>query len=101
MSDPKETKAIGLSYDGSQPPKLDFKLTGEEAKAVIEMAREKGLLLHEDAALTESLMRLEQGQGIPPELYLIVAELIAYAWLLMGKEPDYWRTPDGGVRARG
>ena len=46
-------------------------------------------------------MRLEQGQGIPPELYLIVAELIAYAWLLMGKEPDYWRTPDGGVRARG
>ncbi|WKE66766.1 EscU/YscU/HrcU family type III secretion system export apparatus switch protein [Gallaecimonas kandeliae] len=93
-------QALGLSYDGSSPPKLDFKLSGEEARRLVAQAREKGLLVHEDEGLLQSLARLEAGEEIPPELYQIVAELIAYAWLLMGKEPDYWRTPQGGISAK-
>ncbi|EKE75392.1 EscU/YscU/HrcU family type III secretion system export apparatus switch protein [Gallaecimonas xiamenensis] len=93
-------KAVGLSYDGQSPPKLDFKLSGDEARQLVADARDKGLLVHEDQALLHSLLRLEQGEEIPAELYQIVAELIAYAWLLMGKEPDYWRTPQGGISAK-
>ncbi|WP_115719169.1 EscU/YscU/HrcU family type III secretion system export apparatus switch protein [Gallaecimonas mangrovi] len=101
MTDEKQQSAVGLSYDGKSPPKLDFKISGDQARALIEKAQEQGLLLHEDPALLATLMRLEEGDAIAPQLYQIVAELIAYAWLLMGKEPEYWRTPAGGIRAKG
>lgn len=95
-----DEKAIGLSYDGSAPPKLDFKLTGQQAREVVAQARELGLLVHEDQGLLASLEQLAEGEEIPAALYQIVAELIAFAWLLMGKEPEYWRTPDGGIRGK-
>ncbi|WP_341501670.1 EscU/YscU/HrcU family type III secretion system export apparatus switch protein [Gallaecimonas sp. GXIMD4217] len=90
-----EPRALGLSYDGLSAPTLDFKVSGEEARQLLAAAREAGVMVHEDEALLAMLERLEAGAEIPPQLYVIIAELIAFAWYLQGKTPPHWRDGDG------
>ncbi|MNP09674.1 hypothetical protein D3C76_1017880 [compost metagenome] len=42
---------------------------------------------------------MELGDSIPQELYLTVAEVIAFAWNLKGKFP-VGQDPDGGIVER-
>ncbi|OZB35757.1 MAG: flagellar biosynthesis protein FlhB, partial [Alishewanella sp. 34-51-39] len=71
-------------------PLIVAKGHGQLAKDIIELAREHGVLIHEDAELTRLLSKLELGEQIPRELYLIIAELIAFSYVLQGKFPDNW-----------
>lgn len=85
-----ELSASALKYDGSQAPLIIAKGHGQLAAEIIALAREHGVLIHEDAELSKLLSKLELGEQIPRELYLIIAELIAFSYVLQGKFPDNW-----------
>jgi flagellar biosynthesis protein len=85
---PKPTTAVALHYDGKNAPRVTAKGTGELAEKIIALAKEHGIPLQENAALAALLAKLELGDEIPEALYLAVAEVIAFAYLLSGKRPE-------------
>ena len=69
----KAKRAIGLKYEGGDKkntPKVVAKGYGDLAEAIIAMAEETGILIHEDPYLSEVLATLDVGQDIPESLYL-------------------------------
>jgi flagellar biosynthesis protein len=95
MSHDKPKAAVGLKYDKRQSsndtPKVVAKGFGDLADEIIDLAKKNGVLIHEDEALMETLARLDIGQDIPQELFYIIAELIAFSYVLQGKFPDNWK----------
>lgn len=75
-------KAAALAYDQSGAPKVVAKGTGEVARKIIEQAIEYGIPIQKDEVLVEALMRVEYGEEIPPQLYQVVAELLAFVYRL-------------------
>lgn len=88
MSNKAPRQAIALSYDGQQAPTLTAKGDDELAEAILAIAREYEVPIYENAELVKMLARLELGDSIPQELYLTIAEIIAFAWNLKGKYPQ-------------
>lgn len=86
----KEKSATALKYDGKATPKVVAKGHGELADDILTIAKEHGILVHEDEELSKLLTSLELGDSIPTELYVIIAELIAFSYVLQGKFPDNW-----------
>ena len=87
----KQQSAIGLLYQGHGAPEVTSKGFGDLAEHIIEFAKENDILLHQDEALAASLANLEVGQEIPEELYYVIAELIAFSYVLQGKFPPGWQ----------
>ena len=90
----KTKRAIGLRYqsgDKKNVPKVVAKGYGELAEAIIAAASESGVLIHEDPYLSEVLATLDMGQEIPESLYYVIAELIAFSYVLQGKIPEGWK----------
>lgn len=83
-----DKQALALGYDGKTAPKVLAKAEGKLAEELIELAQTNGVFLHQDQALLNALSHLQLGDAIPPELYLVIAELIAFVYLLEGKKPD-------------
>ena len=79
--------AIALNYDGKRAPKITAKGQGLVAEQIIETAKEHNVPLHTDVALVKVLSKMSLGDEIPRELYLAVAEIIAFIYLLSGKQP--------------
>lgn len=92
MSSKTPRQAIALSYDGQQAPTLTAKGDDELAEAILAIAREYEVPIYENAELVKMLARLELGDSIPQELYLTIAEIIAFAWNLKGKYPQGFDT---------
>ena len=87
----QQKAAIGLEYDTVTAPSVAVKGFGELADDIIRLAEEKGIMIHQDEALANSLSHLEIVQEIPKELYYVIAELIAYSYVLRGKFPPGWK----------
>jgi len=81
--------AAALKYErGEDPaPKLVAKGLGKTAERIIEAAREAGVPLYEDPDLLAVLMTLDIGEVIPPEMYVAVAEVLAFIYRLNGRAP--------------
>ena len=79
--------AVALQYDGSGAPRVTAKGAGPLADKILEIAREHHIPLHEDPALVSLLSQIDLGREIPPALYLAVAQVIAFAYLVSGKFP--------------
>jgi flagellar biosynthesis protein len=90
MNDNPPKTAVGLQYDGKAAPKVIAKGHGELAEEIIEIAKEHGVMVHEDEQLSKLLSTLELGEDIPKQLYVIIAELIAFSYVLQGKFPENW-----------
>ncbi|WP_127477489.1 EscU/YscU/HrcU family type III secretion system export apparatus switch protein [Sulfurivermis fontis] len=86
--------AVALHYDGKRAPRITAKGRGAVAEEIIALAREHGVPLHEDRELVALLAQLELNDEIPRELYLAVAEVIAFAYMVTEKFPPGWG-PDG------
>lgn len=79
--------AVALHYDEQNAPRITAKGQGRLAEEIIALAREHDVPLHEDAELGALLSQLELGDEIPRELYIAVAEVLAFAYMLTGKVP--------------
>lgn len=76
--------AVALTYgkSGSGAPLVVAKGRGLLAQAIIERARQHGIFVHESEDLVGLLMKVELDQEIPPQLYLAIAELLAWLYRL-------------------
>ena len=55
-------------------------VSGAIAETIIERAREAGVYVHESTELVALLMKVDLDQRIPPQLYVAVAELLAWLY---------------------
>jgi flagellar biosynthesis protein len=55
------------------------------AERIIELAEENNIPIRKDPDMVELLAQLDVGQMIPPELYAVVAEVLAFVYRLKGK----------------
>lgn len=79
----KRQLAVALAYQASEgAPKVVAKGRGLLAQAIIEKARDAGVYVHESPELVSLLMQVDLDQRIPPELYIAVAELLAWLYRL-------------------
>ncbi|MGB1800979.1 MAG: EscU/YscU/HrcU family type III secretion system export apparatus switch protein [Gammaproteobacteria bacterium] len=81
-------KVVALTYDGISAPVLSAKGVAEIAEEILAIAREHNIPIREEPELTELLSELKLNQEIPRELYVAVAEVIAFAYMLKGKVPN-------------
>ncbi len=89
MSDRKPTKtAVALEWNGKGAPRVTAKGRNEIADNILAIAREHDVPIDEDPELTEVLAHVQLGDEIPAELYLAVAQVIAFAYRLSGKAPS-------------
>lgn len=79
--------AVALQYDGDTAPKVTAKGSNEIAEQIIALARQHNIPMTENKELVTLLSTLELGEEIPEVLYLAVAEVIAFAYLIKGKVP--------------
>lgn len=63
-------------------PSVVAKGRGLLAETIIAHARDAGVYVHESPELVSLLMQVDLDQRIPPQLYLAVAELLAWIYRL-------------------
>ena len=83
-------KAVALHYDAERDtaPRIVASGRGAVAEKILEVAEESGVPLQEDRALVETLLAFEVGKEIPPELYQVVAEVLAFVQRLDKRRGD-------------
>ncbi len=77
--------AIALEYDGKKAPRVTAKGRGAVAERIMAVAREHEIPVQERPELVQLLARINLGDEIPEALYIAVAEVIAFAYMLQGK----------------
>ncbi|RFA28523.1 hypothetical protein CAI21_11655 [Alkalilimnicola ehrlichii] len=80
--------AVALHYDGEGAPKVTASGAGHVAEQIVELAREHDIPLHQSEELVELLAQVPLEHEIPEALYRVVAEVIAFAYLIKGKFPE-------------
>lgn len=79
----KRQEAVALHYGASTgAPRVVAKGRGLLAEEIIERARAAGVYVHESPELVSLLMQVDLDERIPPELYVAVAELLAWLYRL-------------------
>jgi flagellar biosynthesis protein len=82
---PREQRqaAVALAYNSRQgAPRVAAKGRGLTAEAIIARAREAGVYVHESPELVALLMQVDLDARIPEQLYIAVAELLAWLYHL-------------------
>ena len=84
---PDRPAAAALAYDPvkSDPPEIVAIGRGLTAEEIVKLAREHNVPIHQDAGLVEALAKLEVGQLLPRELYVVVAEVLAFVYAVDGE----------------
>lgn len=83
----RQRAAAALAYrTGDAAPRVVAKGRGLVADSIIEKARASGVYVHESRELLALLMQIDLDSHIPPQLYIAVAELLA--WLYHLDEAD-------------
>ncbi len=77
---PSRAAALRYRRGEDRAPVLVAAGRGLVAERILEIAREEGIPIHQDHALVDVLSRLDLEQEIPPELYLVVAEVLAFIY---------------------
>lgn len=78
----KQKRAVALRYEQHKEsaPRIVAKGAGEVAIAMIRVAEEGKVPVLEQSELVDSLISLELDSVIPEELYLAVAQILAYVY---------------------
>ena len=77
-------RAVAIHYDpaNADAPVVTAVGQGAVAEEIIRRAREAGVPVTEDGRLAAVLSQIDVGQAITPELYVVVAEVLAYVYRL-------------------
>jgi flagellar biosynthesis protein len=83
---PADTRraVVALKYDAAtdSAPKVIAKGRGLVAEKIMALARAQGIPMREDPDLIQMLTQIDLDQEIPPSLYKVVAELLAFVYRL-------------------
>ena len=80
--------AVALTYTETDvAPRVVAKGRGVIAEQIISRAREHGVYVHESPELVSLLIQVDLDQRIPPQLYVAVAELLAWVYRLESGQP--------------
>lgn len=73
-------KAVALRYDlqKNQAPEVIASGQGLLAAKIVKIAEESAVPIYEDRELVETLRQIPVGTEIPPELYELVAQILAF-----------------------
>lgn len=86
--------AVAITYDSSDAaPRVIAKGYGTLAETIIRTAKENDLYVHESPELVGLLMQVDLDAHIPPQLYLAIAELLAWLYALEGNEHQKLQIP--------
>jgi len=83
----KATKAVALQWDRVNAPRITAVGTGATADQILKIAAEHGIPLESDPILTQALAQIPIGEEIPQSLYVAVAEVLAFVFMLEGIDP--------------
>ena len=81
--------AIALEYDGREAPRVTAKGHDELANQILRLAHEAGVPIHLDKDLALVLDQIDLGDQIPEALYVVIAEILTFAYRLSGKHKDF------------
>ncbi len=84
---PGHELAVALHYDGEGAPRVTAKGRGHVAEQILALAREHNVPIQQQPDLVRLLSKVDLGEEIPEALYVAVAEVIAFAFLVSGREP--------------
>lgn len=82
MDNEESKKAVALRYDLEKDavPVVVAKGRGIIAENIARLAEQSQVPIRQDKQLADYLMALEMYQEIPPELYSVVAEILAFIY---------------------
>jgi flagellar biosynthesis protein len=87
--------AVALAYRTGDPaPKVVAKGKGLSAEQIIKKAGESGVFVHESKELVSLLMTVDLDKTIPPLLYRVVAELLAWLYHVESAQKDGRTLPE-------
>lgn len=76
-------RAVAMAYSSEDgAPRVIAKGSGVNAEAIISLANESGVYVHQSPELVNLLMQIDLDNEIPPELYQAVAEILAWLYAL-------------------
>lgn len=74
-------EAVALAYrSGDSAPKIAAKGRGSIADEIVRRAQEAGVYVHESRELVQLLMQVDLDSHIPPNLYRVIAVLLAWIY---------------------
>ena len=92
------SSAVAVRYDTKESaPRVIAKGYGNIADTIIRTAKENNLYVHESPELVNLLMQVNLDSQIPPQLYIAIAELLAWIYALEQKTVE--PLPDGPASA--
>ena len=92
----KASAAVAISYNEEKKSPFVSALGYESRpQAIIDMAKELGVYIHKDPVLLNELKALKEGEQVPEQLFQIIAEILAFSYLLQGKTPESYLRADG------
>lgn len=80
---PDRPSAVAISYAAKdKAPIVVAKGYGSVADSIVQRARDSGLYVHASPDLVKLLMHVDLDAQIPPQLYVAVAEVLAWLYQL-------------------
>ena len=90
--------AVAITYQTQdQAPRVVAKGRGIIAEEIISRANEHGIFIHQSKELVSLLMKVDLDENIPPLLYQVVAELLA--WIYHMETEAKYRTGTNEIKA--
>lgn len=88
-------RAVALKYDKEKTPvpRVIAKGSGLVADNILSIASQNLVPVYQNQALTSMLMAVELDREIPPELYKVVAEIMAFIYRLDQQRKPYSQPP--------
>lgn len=91
--------AVALSYsEDDAAPKVVAKGRGMIAEEIIKRANEHGVYIHQSKELVALLMKVDLDDAIPPALYRVVAELLAWLYHIETELSAIKTTPQSPIQ---
>jgi flagellar biosynthesis protein len=78
--EPRRAVALGYDPEKDEAPRVLATGGGAVAERILALAKENGIPIQEDPVLVAALAGLDLETAIPPELYAVVAEVLAFVY---------------------